>query len=139
MLNAPVHRRTPLILMTMAAFWLAGHPWRGIWHDNILYAGQALRRLYPLNFQHDLYFLHGSQDAFTIFSPVYAAAIAALGLPGATLLLLVAGYALWIAAAAYLLSDMSSGVTGQIQYVDAGFNVVGMSLNDPAEATPTAG
>jgi enoyl-[acyl-carrier protein] reductase I len=42
-------------------------------------------------------------------------------------------------AAAYLLSDMSSGVTGQIQYVDAGFNVVGMSLNDPNETAPLAG
>ena len=41
-------------------------------------------------------------------------------------------------AAAYLLSDMSSGVTGQIQYVDAGFNVVGMSLNDPNETAPAA-
>ena len=41
-------------------------------------------------------------------------------------------------AAAYLLSDLSSGVTGQVQYVDAGFNVVGMSLNDPAETAPAA-
>ena len=104
-----MHRRLPLILMTMAAFWLASHPWRGIWHDNVLYAAQALRRLYPLNFQHDLYFLHGSQDAFTIFSPLYAAAIAALGLPGATLTLLIAGYLLWIAAAAYLLSALLRG------------------------------
>jgi enoyl-[acyl-carrier protein] reductase I len=29
-------------------------------------------------------------------------------------------------AALYLLSDMSSGVTGEIHYVDAGFNIVGM-------------
>ena len=41
-------------------------------------------------------------------------------------------------AAAYLLSDMSAGVTGQIQYVDAGFNVVGMSINEPQEAGATS-
>jgi len=37
-------------------------------------------------------------------------------------------------AAAYLLSDLASGVTGQVQYVDAGFSVVGMSIEDPAKA-----
>jgi enoyl-[acyl-carrier protein] reductase I len=41
-------------------------------------------------------------------------------------------------AAAYLLSDLAAGVTGQVQYVDAGFNVVGMSINE-AEAPANAG
>ena len=44
-------------------------------------------------------------------------------------------------AGLYLLSDLSSGVTGEIHYVDAGFNVVGMKLMDEeaaAETTPTA-
>ena len=35
-------------------------------------------------------------------------------------------------SAAYLLSDLAAGVTGQTHYVDAGFNVVGMSINEPA-------
>jgi enoyl-[acyl-carrier protein] reductase I len=38
-------------------------------------------------------------------------------------------------AALYLLSDLASGVTGQIQYVDCGFSVVGMFL-DEGEDTP---
>jgi hypothetical protein len=101
--------RVPLLLMTILAFWLSSHPWRGIWHDGALYAVQALRRLYPANFQHDLYFLHGSQDAFTLFSPLYASAIAALGLHNATLALLVAGYAIWLSAAVYLLSAVLRG------------------------------
>jgi len=43
-------------------------------------------------------------------------------------------------AGLYLLSDLSSGVTGEIQYVDAGFNIVGMKLMDEpeAETPPTA-
>jgi enoyl-[acyl-carrier protein] reductase I len=43
-------------------------------------------------------------------------------------------------AGLYLLSELSSGVTGEIHYVDAGFNVVGMKLMDaePAETPPTA-
>jgi enoyl-[acyl-carrier protein] reductase I len=41
-------------------------------------------------------------------------------------------------AGLYLLSDLSSGVTGEIHYVDAGFNVVGMKLMDEPETPPTA-
>jgi enoyl-[acyl-carrier protein] reductase I len=40
-------------------------------------------------------------------------------------------------SALYLLSDLSGGVTGQIHYVDAGFNIVGMSL-DAGGAAPAA-
>ncbi len=29
-------------------------------------------------------------------------------------------------AAVYLLSDLAAGVTGEIHYVDAGYNIVGM-------------
>jgi enoyl-[acyl-carrier protein] reductase I len=44
-------------------------------------------------------------------------------------------------AGLYLVSDLASGVTGEIHYVDAGFNVVGMKLMDddvPAESPPNA-
>ncbi len=34
----------------------------------------------------------------------------------------------------YLLSDLSSGVTGEIHYVDAGYNIVGMRSIDSAKA-----
>ena len=33
-------------------------------------------------------------------------------------------------AGLYLLSDLSSGVTGEIHYVDAGYNVIGMKRED---------
>ena len=42
-------------------------------------------------------------------------------------------------SALYLLSGLSGGVTGQIHYVDAGFNIIGMSLEAkpaPPAATP---
>jgi enoyl-[acyl-carrier protein] reductase I len=41
-------------------------------------------------------------------------------------------------AALYLLSDLASGVTGQVQYVDCGFNIIGMHVDDEAAATPAA-
>jgi enoyl-[acyl-carrier protein] reductase I len=39
-------------------------------------------------------------------------------------------------AAAFLCSDLAAGITGQVLYVDAGFNIVGMSF--PPEATPSS-
>jgi enoyl-[acyl-carrier protein] reductase I len=40
-------------------------------------------------------------------------------------------------AALYLLSDLASGVTGQVQFVDCGFNIIGMFLDE--EEAPTEG
>jgi enoyl-[acyl-carrier protein] reductase I len=37
-------------------------------------------------------------------------------------------------AAAFLCSDLAAGITGQVLYVDAGFNIVGMSFPSPDEA-----
>jgi len=98
----------PLILM-LAACWLLAHPWNGLWHDGRLYGLQALDRLYPDNFRNDLFFLYGSQDSFTLFSPLYAAAISVLGFKPAGLLLYVLGSLLWVAAAAFLLKPFLQG------------------------------
>jgi enoyl-[acyl-carrier protein] reductase I len=40
------------------------------------------------------------------------------------------------ASALYLLSDLSAAVTGQIHFVDCGFSIIGMSLNQEAGAAP---
>ncbi|HHG91037.1 MAG TPA: SDR family oxidoreductase [Devosia sp.] len=36
-------------------------------------------------------------------------------------------------AALYLLSDLSSGVTGELHYVDGGYNIMGMSVLEPKD------
>jgi enoyl-[acyl-carrier protein] reductase I len=38
-------------------------------------------------------------------------------------------------AAAFLCSDLAAGITGQVLYVDAGFNIVGMSFAPPSSPT----
>jgi enoyl-[acyl-carrier protein] reductase I len=41
-------------------------------------------------------------------------------------------------AAAFLCSDLAAGITGQIVYVDAGFNIIGMAFPDDAQkASPS--
>lgn len=96
-------RTTPLrAVLLFAAFlglWLWHHPYTGIRHDAVLYTVQALNFLHPQNYAGDVYFLFGSQDDYTLFSPLYAALIALIGLGSAALLIAFFGALLWCYAA----------------------------------------
>jgi hypothetical protein len=59
---------------------LFAHPYPGLQHDAILYALQALRSLEPQALSDDLFFRYGSQDSYTLFSPLYVALIRLFGL-----------------------------------------------------------
>jgi len=59
--------------------WLLARPYRGIRHDAILYAGQALSHLWPDIFSRDVFFAHGSQDSFSAFSALTAALFECVG------------------------------------------------------------
>lgn len=98
-----------LLFLLLLAIWLLGHPYQGMLHDATLYAVQALFHLHPERYGHDLFFLYGSQDEFTLFTPLYATLIDLLGLPAAMLLLLVVGYALWAGGAAFLVGRLVQG------------------------------
>ena len=56
------------------------HRYRGVCHDAILYALQALKHTNPDLFSEDLFFRYGSQDSFTGFPPLYAALVRLVGL-----------------------------------------------------------
>lgn len=103
-------RRVAPALLLLVALWLLCHPWEGLWHDSRLYALQALQRLHPEQFQRDLFLMYGSQDAFTLFSPLYAALINAFGLDTAALLVQEAGNLLWLGCAAFLLAAFQRGL-----------------------------
>ena len=73
------------------ATWSLSHSYQGIFHDAGLYTLQALARLHPDSLPGDVFLKFGSQDGFTIFSPIYAAASRMLGVEfaAATLTLLL--------------------------------------------------
>lgn len=99
----------PLFILLLA-IWFFGHPYGGIWHDARLYAAQALSHLYPEIYKkNDLFLLYGSQDDFTLFTPVYAAFIKYLGLNTAAITLLLAGFALWVTSAMLLTRSLLHG------------------------------
>lgn len=81
------------------ALWLIARPFQGIWHDGRLYALQAQQILNPTAFSSDLFLLYGSQDQYSLFSSLYAAAIALWGLSQGTMILQGLGLGLWFMAA----------------------------------------
>ena len=72
------------------ATWALSHSYRGIFHDAGLYTLQALTRLHPGSLSEDVFLKFGSQDRFTLFSPVFASASRLLGVePAAAALTLL--------------------------------------------------
>ncbi len=69
------------------ALWLLLHPWRDFAQDGQIYALFAMARLYPASLGSDFFVRYGAQDHYTLFSPLYAAAIRLLGLDQASALL----------------------------------------------------
>ncbi len=81
--------------LVMAA-WLAGHSYHGLVHDSILYTLMALARLHPDSLSHDVFLRFGSQDEYTLFSPLFASVIRLLDLePAAALLTFLSHCALF--------------------------------------------
>lgn len=85
-------------LLALAA-WLLRHPFAGMTHDSLLYTLFALVRLHPDTVGADVVVRFGSQDRFTIFSPIYTAAIQLSGVQHAAALLLVTSQAVFLTCA----------------------------------------
>jgi hypothetical protein len=89
--NDIVRRKLGLavVLLLCVSTWALAHGYRGIEHDACLYTLQALARLRPDSLAQDVFLRFGSQDRFTLFSPIYAALIGRLGVgPAAAVLTL---------------------------------------------------
>lgn len=81
-------------------------PYHGIWHDSVLYLGQALAVLDPDIFRRDLFFAYGSQSRFTLVQYLLAPLVGWLG-PNPTFLLLTAlGLGLFLYASWRLLAAL---------------------------------
>ncbi|MDP9083237.1 MAG: hypothetical protein M3N50_05665 [Pseudomonadota bacterium] len=87
------------LVLLLVALWLLMRGYPGLTGDAQIYAFQALARLHP-PLATDLYLQNTSQDQFTIFSPLYAWAIGAVGLENAARLLTLI-FTTWLLAAAW--------------------------------------
>jgi hypothetical protein len=96
------HLALAAIVAAALALWIVCVGYSGIIHDAHLYSLQALARLHPDLLGQDLYLRFGSQDRFTLFSPIYSTLIAWLGLEPAAALLTVLSHLAFYASAAFL-------------------------------------
>jgi hypothetical protein len=74
----------PLALLCVAlALNAVTQPYAGITHDARLYAVQIAERLHPGSYADDLYLRYGSQDRYSIFTPLMAPFVSFVGLEAA--------------------------------------------------------
>lgn len=93
----------------LAAFllWVFNHPMLSIDnHDARIYSILALHWLTPDAYARDPFFLFGSQDSYSLFSPLYGLLIRDLGLTVAASTVLLAGGVLWCVAAMAVASGL---------------------------------
>lgn len=101
--NTDALLRSVAIGVLCAVTWALSHCYGGIAHDAEQYTLQALSHLSPDSLGRDVFLSHGSQDNYSIFGSVYAAAIRLLGVESAAAVLtLVAQLA--VIGAAWLLA-----------------------------------
>src|ERR1700688_368975 len=84
---APASRLGIAVLgMFALATWALSHSYLGIFHDARLYVLQALAHLNSGPLLRDAFLRFGSQDDFTIFSPIYSSASRLIGIENAAAL-----------------------------------------------------
>lgn len=87
-----------LLALATTILFLLMHPYRGLVHDGRLYTFQALSHLRPDLYSSDIFVLFGSQDDFTLFSPLYASMISYLGVEPAAAALTLCSILLFLIA-----------------------------------------
>ena len=92
----------------LAAFglFLLSRPYLGVHHDGRLYVADALAKLDPTGVGRDLMFVHDGQFGFSLYTPLLARVIDALGLPAAAMAVVAASLVLWFAAAAMMIERL---------------------------------
>jgi len=115
--------------VVVAAFVL-GRPYDGIKHDGVLYLAQALSRIYPDIFGGDVFFLWGSQDQYTLFTPLYAWLIENAGLNQANLALVLLSQGVFLAASFVLVRSLvPAGLRGfAMLFIVCGTGIYGPAL-----------
>lgn len=100
--------RRDQIIGWLAAFglFLLSRPYLGVRHDGRLYIADALAKLDPGGVGKDLMFVHDGQFGFSLYTPLLARLIGALGLSTATMAVVALTLVLWFAAAVFLVERL---------------------------------
>ncbi|WP_124962411.1 hypothetical protein [Sulfurisoma sediminicola] len=89
------------MLLLAAGLWCISHPYVGmVEHDARVYSLLVAHWLSPEAYARDPFFLFGSQDRYSAFTPLYGLLASRIGLANAALAISALGGVLWVAAAA---------------------------------------
>jgi len=98
--HAMRHRGAALLACVAFVLWLFNHPYGGFnEHDARIYAVLAMHWIDPAAYARDPFFMFGSQDDYSLFSPLYGSLIRLMGLAQAAKVVVFSGGILWIGAA----------------------------------------
>lgn len=86
------------LILCLIGFWALQHPYGGLIQDSVLYAMGAFGRLHPESLGQDLYLSAGSQDHYTLFSPLVAQVMRLVGVGWAAVLMTLASQAAFYGA-----------------------------------------
>lgn len=95
---------TTILFLFIFSLLIITRPYPGVTGDGLFYAIQAINILNPSAFKHDIFFLYGSQDQYTLFTNLYAYLINYLGLGKSSVILEFVGLSLWFIAIAHLVT-----------------------------------
>lgn len=95
-LTAVQLERTCFVLALAGLLWLASHPYQGIYHDSVIYSILAARHLHPEGFGRELFFMFGSQDDFSLYTPFHVSLINFLGFDLANRVIVILGGVFWV-------------------------------------------
>src|SRR5262249_51467638 len=88
--------------LAFIALWLLRHPYSGVDGDAQLYFFQAIAYGDAGNLGKDLFLAYGSQDQYTLFSPLYAVLLRWLGMGWAPILINYGTHAAFLVAAYFV-------------------------------------
>lgn len=95
------------VLLAAFLLWMLNHPMLSIDnHDARIYSILALHWLTPEAYARDPFFMFGSQDSYSLFSPLYGLLIRELGLTVAASTVMLVGGVLWCVAAMAVASGL---------------------------------
>ena len=128
--------------MLVATVYAASHPYWGIAHDARLYLAQALQRTGIADLSADPFFAFGSQDRFTIYSPLLGGMIRIVGPAWAALMATAAGVAAMLAATYWFVRRLGGANAALVAAVIVAalpgrYSALGVPLVEPY-ATPRA-
>ena len=135
--NAPEGERALkgpwLGLLAAFGLFLLSRPYQGVRHDGRLYVADALGKLDPGGVGQDLLFLHDGQFGFSLFTPLLAELVGALGLSGGAMAVVALTLILWFAAAVLLARRFLADRPPAVRWAAVVFIVALPSLYGPMD------